>query len=276
MTTYRQPVSPWSTTTPGDNVTVCLCQVDSDVRVHRLECLRDGGILDPDDRICDVFDETKDQVQRWLPPPPATDPLPRLGPFQILAIYDEQSPNGSGLGSNQIISPVPSSSYSSFSTTSTGLPLMTSSPVAGSRQGPFLSPHHPILSISGPRPTSSYYSTPSPLYSGLGQSASMDFPNGSRGYSNPPPAYTGKIRDSVVEVKNANSLPCELSSSPSRLLVPFPANGLMVYSPSDGAIANSPPVRSSLRSGSSTPSRTHRVTLSPGSLFYPIKYYTLL
>lgn len=42
------------------------------------------------------------------------------------------------------------------------------------------------------------------------------------------------------------------------------ANGLMVYSPSDGAISTtSPPVRSSLRSGSSTPSR-NRVTLSPG------------
>uniref|UniRef100_A0A0M3ILW4 Par3_HAL_N_term domain-containing protein n=1 Tax=Ascaris lumbricoides TaxID=6252 RepID=A0A0M3ILW4_ASCLU len=39
------------------------------VRVHHLECIRDGGILDPDDLLFDVFDEERDQV---------------------LAIYDEQ------------------------------------------------------------------------------------------------------------------------------------------------------------------------------------------
>uniref|UniRef100_A0A8R1Y280 PDZ domain-containing protein n=1 Tax=Onchocerca volvulus TaxID=6282 RepID=A0A8R1Y280_ONCVO len=40
------------------------------VFVHRVECLRDGGILDPDDQLFDVFDENNDQ---------------------ILAIYDEPS-----------------------------------------------------------------------------------------------------------------------------------------------------------------------------------------
>lgn len=32
------------------------------VRVHHLECIRDGGILDPDDLLFDVFDEERDQV----------------------------------------------------------------------------------------------------------------------------------------------------------------------------------------------------------------------
>ncbi|KAK6101159.1 PDZ domain (Also known as DHR or GLGF) family protein [Brugia pahangi] len=40
------------------------------VFVHHVECLRDGGILDPDDQLFDVFDENNDQ---------------------ILAIYDEPS-----------------------------------------------------------------------------------------------------------------------------------------------------------------------------------------
>uniref|UniRef100_A0A0N5AK63 PDZ domain-containing protein n=1 Tax=Syphacia muris TaxID=451379 RepID=A0A0N5AK63_9BILA len=43
------------------------------VRVHRFQCMRDSGILDPDDRLFDVFDENNDQ---------------------ILAIYDEQEEYG--------------------------------------------------------------------------------------------------------------------------------------------------------------------------------------
>uniref|UniRef100_A0A1I7XT85 PDZ domain-containing protein n=1 Tax=Heterorhabditis bacteriophora TaxID=37862 RepID=A0A1I7XT85_HETBA len=65
MTTYCQ-----SSATSGDYVTM-----DADVRILRMQCIRDEGILDKDDRIIDVFDEVSDQ---------------------ILAIYDEQSPNGSG------------------------------------------------------------------------------------------------------------------------------------------------------------------------------------
>ncbi|KAL4002884.1 PDZ domain (Also known as DHR or GLGF) family protein [Acanthocheilonema viteae] len=33
-----------------------------DVFVHHVECLRDGGILDPDDQLFDVFDENNDQI----------------------------------------------------------------------------------------------------------------------------------------------------------------------------------------------------------------------
>ncbi|EJW80330.1 hypothetical protein WUBG_08761 [Wuchereria bancrofti] len=32
------------------------------VFVHHVECLRDGGILDPDDQLFDVFDENNDQI----------------------------------------------------------------------------------------------------------------------------------------------------------------------------------------------------------------------
>ncbi|VDD91500.1 unnamed protein product [Enterobius vermicularis] len=42
---------------------------DYRIRVHLFQCMRDSGILDPDDRLFDVFDENNDQ---------------------ILAIYDEQ------------------------------------------------------------------------------------------------------------------------------------------------------------------------------------------
>uniref|UniRef100_A0A7I4YER1 Partitioning defective protein 3 n=1 Tax=Haemonchus contortus TaxID=6289 RepID=A0A7I4YER1_HAECO len=63
-TVYCQPA-----TTSNSYVTI-----DSDVRILRMQCISDEGILDMDDRIIDVFDEVRDQ---------------------ILAIYDEQSPNGS-------------------------------------------------------------------------------------------------------------------------------------------------------------------------------------
>lgn len=49
-------------------------KIDSDVRIQQMQCISDKGILDMDDKIIDVFDEIRDQ---------------------ILAIYDEQSPNGS-------------------------------------------------------------------------------------------------------------------------------------------------------------------------------------
>ncbi|CAG9540520.1 unnamed protein product [Cercopithifilaria johnstoni] len=35
---------------------------EHDVFVHHVECLRDGGILDPDDQLFDVFDENNDQM----------------------------------------------------------------------------------------------------------------------------------------------------------------------------------------------------------------------
>ncbi|VDK67873.1 unnamed protein product [Litomosoides sigmodontis] len=35
---------------------------EHDVFVHHVECLRDGGILDPDDQLFDVFDENNDQI----------------------------------------------------------------------------------------------------------------------------------------------------------------------------------------------------------------------
>ncbi|MFH4979520.1 hypothetical protein AB6A40_006229 [Gnathostoma spinigerum] len=39
-----------------------LQSIGCQIRVHHVECLRDGGILDPDDRLFDVFDEGIDQI----------------------------------------------------------------------------------------------------------------------------------------------------------------------------------------------------------------------
>ncbi|KAM3723801.1 Partitioning defective protein [Dirofilaria immitis] len=75
------------------------------VFVHRVECLRDGGILDPDDQLFDVFDENNDQ---------------------ILAIYDEPNfavvnsvpTNASCFAINETVSS--SSSATTKTTISTG------------------------------------------------------------------------------------------------------------------------------------------------------------
>lgn len=37
--------------------------MESDVRIQRMQCISDEGILDMDDKIVDVFDEVKDQVR---------------------------------------------------------------------------------------------------------------------------------------------------------------------------------------------------------------------
>uniref|UniRef100_A0A0R3RLD9 Par3_HAL_N_term domain-containing protein n=1 Tax=Elaeophora elaphi TaxID=1147741 RepID=A0A0R3RLD9_9BILA len=62
-----------STTTDSDTIGhsgIVHCQQNANyvtpsehyVFVHHVECLRDGGILDPDDQLFDVFDENNDQI----------------------------------------------------------------------------------------------------------------------------------------------------------------------------------------------------------------------
>ncbi|WKY01578.1 hypothetical protein Q1695_015522 [Nippostrongylus brasiliensis] len=136
-------------------------KMECDIRIQRMQCISDEGILDMDDRIIDVFDDIRDQ---------------------ILAIYDEQSPNNS------------------------------------------------------------------------------DVADGCVGVSAPRSAVVGRVRDSVVEIVSLDNPP---------------SNGLRVSSSTTdthqtASVVNvgekerlhQQPVRSSLRSDSSTPTR-HRVTLSP-------------
>ncbi|VDN06355.1 unnamed protein product [Thelazia callipaeda] len=40
----------------------CIQPPEHDVHIHHVECLRDGGILDKDDQLFDVFDDKKDQI----------------------------------------------------------------------------------------------------------------------------------------------------------------------------------------------------------------------
>ncbi|KAK6745589.1 hypothetical protein RB195_011984 [Necator americanus] len=145
-------------------------KIDSDVRIKRMQCMSDKGILDMDDKLVDVFDEISDQ---------------------ILAIYDEQSPNGSGADDCNI-SPAPCA---------------------------------PVI---------------------------------------------GRVRDSVVEIVNLESPPSKgLRVSSSVTNTRTPGTTAATVNPSPASIRSSSadepheqPVRSSLRSETSTPTK-HRVTLSP-------------
>uniref|UniRef100_A0A915PC83 PDZ domain-containing protein n=1 Tax=Setaria digitata TaxID=48799 RepID=A0A915PC83_9BILA len=80
------------------------------VFVHRVECMRDGGILDPDDQLFDVFDENKDQ---------------------ILAIYDEPDcsiPNSASVSRFPVSGTM---SSASSSTTSKTIASLAESPLDG-------------------------------------------------------------------------------------------------------------------------------------------------
>ncbi|CAI4229099.1 unnamed protein product [Auanema sp. JU1783] len=184
-------------------------KTDSDVRIIHMECLRDAGILDMDDRLVDVFDETTDQ---------------------ILAIYDEQSPNGSGEPGNTY--QVLSSPYGNYS-----------SPTGSSHSNNF----PPSRMTSSSSVTTCNISYP------LTHSSSMDMgpirralPNGRSHY-----VHIAQDPNDMSEVASNYqrvSPPCEVRPG--------------VSSSSSGSDVISPPIRSSLRSETATPNR-NRVTMSP-------------
>ncbi|EYC18667.1 hypothetical protein Y032_0026g1301 [Ancylostoma ceylanicum] len=149
-------------------------KMESDVRIQRMQCISDEGILDMDDKIVDVFDDVKDQ---------------------ILAIYDEQSPNASDAADCTSAAPAP--------------------------RGPVV----------------------------------------------------GRVRDSVVEIVSLENPPSNglrVSSSvtnnrtaESATTTAAATSFAVVGGASSEKERQEQPVRSSLRTETSTPTR-HRVTLSPG------------